>query len=114
MQNMSWGRLAGGTFVLSLQMQWKHQICASELFDGMVGPFTEKTLRAMQNAVPLYETLPSSHAEYSTHPSLSSPSCSAWMGNVPNVDSAPACFLRLGLLAALVHAHDMEGLVLGW
>ena len=96
-----------------MQMQWKHQICAPELLDGMASPFPEEALRAMQDAIPLYETLPSSDAKYSAHTSLPSAGCSAWMGNVADVDAASTGLLCLGVLAALVHADDLEGPILG-
>lgn len=79
----------------------------------MASPLPEKTLRAMQDAFSLYETLSSSYANYGTPTSLPSPGCSAFMDNVPDVDSAPASFLRLGVLAALVYADNLEGFVLG-
>ena len=112
MQDMSRGRLKGRAPVLSVQMQWQHQICASELSHGMVITFTKETLRTMQDTFPLYEALPSSYAEHGSAPGLSPPGCRTHMDERRNLVPLPTRFTGLDSLAAVVHADNMERTVL--
>ena len=76
--------------------------------------FAKETLRAVQNAFPIHETLPSTYADYGSVTSLPPPSCRAYMEELPNVDSIPSCNVCLGGLATVVHAHNMESTLLDW
>ena len=76
--------------------------------------FAKETLRAVQNAFPIHEALPSTYADYGSVTGLPPPSCRAYMEELPNMDSVPSRNFCLGGLATMVHAYNMESTLLDW
>lgn len=63
MQDLSGRRERRRASLLSLQVQWEYQICPPGLFDGVAIPLAEKALRALQDAVPIYEAVRPRYAQ---------------------------------------------------
>lgn len=63
MSDMSQRGHTGGTFVLSVQVQWEHQVRPSGVPDGVAVAFPQEALRTVQNAFSLHEALRCEHAQ---------------------------------------------------
>ena len=78
----------------------------------MVVTLAKKTLRAVQNALSIYEALPPTYAEDSSFANLSPPSNSAYVEEFLDLGTFSPRNICLGGLAAVVHADHMEGTLL--
>jgi hypothetical protein len=79
-------------------MQRKHQARPPGLLDGMAIPLSEEVLRALQDAVPVYEAVLSKHAPASPHWCLLPALCRS-------LDAAPG-----NVAAVLPGAYGLAGL----
>ena len=93
-------------------MQRQYQIRPPALPDGVAVALPEEALRAMQDALPLHQALPSSNARHRPDPGFPSAGRYTYL-EVTDRDLAPTPgSLRLALLASMVYAHCVEGFVL--
>lgn len=74
----------------------------------MAVTFTEKALRAVQNAFSLHKAIFSEHAEYGPSPNLPSESCCTYVAERCDFLTPAPCSVCLGVLVAMVHANHME------
>lgn len=95
-----------------MQMQWQHQVCASELPDGVAVSFSKETLRALQNAISLHKALPSADAVKRSYTGLPPASHYTYVEIANSLVTYEHCRFCLAWLASLVNANRVEGSLL--
>lgn len=78
----------------------------------MVITLTEETLRAVQNAVPIYKTIRSKHAPEPTRTSVREASPDSMLQDSSYMAEICSCCICLAGMATVVYARNMEGTVL--
>jgi hypothetical protein len=113
MSNMPGGKHRARAPVLPMQVQRQHQIRTPRMPHGMAVAFAKEVLRAVQDFIPLYQTLPPWHADPDTHLCLYTSRCRAHTQALHDmVSGRPGSFCVAGP-TALVHARRLAQFVLG-
>jgi len=116
LSNMPWRGDGHPTVVLPVQVQWEHKIRPPGLPDGVALSFSKEVLRAMQDSLPIYQTLRPVHATHSATTAISSADGHPQLANIIEMDPLRRGWLCMALLATLVNKTSLETALLasGW
>lgn len=78
----------------------------------MVVPLTEETLRALQNALPIYQTIRPKHAAEPSSTSVREASPDTMLPDSSDLVEICSRSICLARMAAVVDARNLEGIIL--
>lgn len=90
-------------------MQWEHQVRPSVLLGGVAVTFAEKVLRAVQNAVSVYQAVRSEYATGSPASAISATTCDSLLLYGGDVVTVRSGCVRLARMATMVYEGYLEG-----
>lgn len=96
-----------GAPLLSLQVQWQHQIRTPGMPHGVAVTLAEEVLRAVQDVLSLHQALPPRHAHPHTHGRFRAPRRRSHTQAVHDLVSRRSGMLGLAHPLALVYAHRL-------